>query len=69
MIKKDLDGELPDLPPKKKIQKENEGYFDVDKKHVVIGEQLPKMYLFFDVDNRKPKYQLENKTKRKLKML
>lgn len=33
-------GELP-LP--KKMEKENNGYFDVEKKHVVIGEQLPKI--------------------------
>jgi len=25
------------------VEKENEGYFDVNKRHVVIGEQLPKI--------------------------
>lgn len=44
LIKKDLDSELGELLPKKKIDKENDGYFDVEKKHIVIGEQLPKMY-------------------------
>jgi hypothetical protein len=43
IIRKDLDAELGELPIKKKIDKENNGFFDVDKKHVVIGEQLPKM--------------------------
>jgi len=43
LIRKDLDSELAELIPKKKLDKENEGYFDVEKKHVVIGEQLPKM--------------------------
>lgn len=69
MIKKDLDGELPELPQKKKIQKENEGYFDVDKKHVVIGEQLPKMYLLFKLDKKKPRQIQGNKTRRRKKML
>ena len=43
LIRKDLDSELGELLPKKKLDKENEGYFDVEKKHIVIGEQLPKM--------------------------
>ena len=43
LIRKDLDGELGELPAKKKIEKENNGFFDVDKRHVVIGEQLPKL--------------------------
>lgn len=43
IIRKDLDAELGELPIKKKIDKENNGFFDVDKKHVVIGEQLPNM--------------------------
>lgn len=42
-IKKDLDTELSQILPKKKIDKENNGFFDVEKKHIVIGEQLPKM--------------------------
>jgi hypothetical protein len=29
LIKKDLDSELGELPMKKRIEKENEGYFDV----------------------------------------
>ena len=44
VIRKDLDHELGEMPTKKNIDKENNGFFDVDKKHVVIGEQLPKMY-------------------------
>lgn len=43
LIRKDLDVQLPELPPKKKIDKENNGHFDIQKKHIVIGEQLPKM--------------------------
>lgn len=53
LIKKDLDSELGELLPKKKIDKENEGYFDVEKKHIVIGEQLPKMYhLIYSVNKK-----------------
>lgn len=37
LIRKDLDNELGELPARKKIDKENSGYFDVQKKHVVIG--------------------------------
>ena len=51
-IRRDLEGELPELPVKKKVDKENNGYFDVEKKHVVIGEQLPKMYLMFNSDSK-----------------
>ena len=36
-IRRDLDNELGELPAKKKIDKENNGFFDVEKKHIVIG--------------------------------
>ena len=44
-IRRDLDIELGEYVSKKIVDKENSGFFDVEKKHIVIGEQLPKMYL------------------------
>ena len=37
MIQKDLNNELGELMVKKNVDKENNGFFDVDKKYVVIG--------------------------------
>jgi hypothetical protein len=41
----------------------------VDKKHVVIGEQLPKMYLFSNIDKTNPRPMPGNRIKRRPKML
>lgn len=53
---------------KKKVEKENEGYYDVEKKHIVIGEQLPKMYVFDDLDHRKISKMLPRMVRKRMKM-
>ena len=58
---------MPPIPPKPEIEKENDEKYNIEAKHIVIGEQLPKMYLLFNIDNKKTK-QLQRKTRRRMKI-
>ena len=42
-IKRNLDDELAPVPEKLLVDKENDGFFNVNEKFTVIGEQLPKL--------------------------
>jgi hypothetical protein len=44
LIKKSLDDDhLPHIPDKPTVDKENDSKYDIEVKHIVIGEQLPKL--------------------------